>query len=105
MAVRPTPTTTMISPNRYAQLDGDAKFGKDLAGLLIPSGIKPRRIGCRCSWKNGISERWAGSCRWELLDHAIIIIEIHVSSLIRDYISYYHADRIRYSLDDDFPKS
>ncbi len=90
-------------PYRYAIFDRDTKFGKDVTDLLISSGIKPKRIGYRCPWQNGISERWIGSCRRELLDHVIIINQIHLRRLIGDYISYYHEDRIPDSLDKHSP--
>jgi putative transposase len=90
-------------PYRYALLDRNAKFGKDVTDLLASSGIKPKRIGYRCPWQNGISERWIGSCRRELLDHVIILNESHLRRLIRDYVSYYHEDRIHDSLEKDSP--
>jgi putative transposase len=90
-------------PYRYALLDRDSKFGKDAMEFLKSSGIKPKRIGYRCPWQNGISERWIGSCRSELLDHIIVINEIHLCRLIRDYISYYHEDRTHDSLEKDSP--
>jgi hypothetical protein len=90
-------------PYRYALLDRDSKSSKDVTDLLISSGIKPKRIGYRCPWQNGGSERWVGSCRREILDHVIILDETHLRRLIRDYITYYHEDRIRDSLDKDSP--
>jgi hypothetical protein len=39
----------------------------------------------------------------ELLDHLIILNDIHLRRLIRDYISYYHVDRIHDSLEKDTP--
>jgi transposase InsO family protein len=86
------------SPYRYAILDRDTKFGKDLTDLLVSSGIKPKRISFRSSWQNGVAERWVGSCRRELLDHVIVLNEVHLRRLILDYISYYHEDRIHDSL-------
>jgi putative transposase len=88
---------------RYAILDRDAKFGKDVTDLLLSSGIKPKRISFRSPWQNGVAERWVGSCRRELLDHVIIVSEAHMRRLMRDYISYYHADRIHDSLEKDAP--
>jgi putative transposase len=44
-----------------------------------------------------------GSCRRELLDHVIILNDLHLRRLIRDYISYYHEDRIHDSLEKDTP--
>ncbi len=90
-------------PCRYAILDGDAKFGKEVTDLLVSSGIKPKRTSFQSPWQNGIAERWIGSCRRELLDHVIVLNDFHLRRLIRDYVSYYHADRIHDSLGKDTP--
>ena len=89
----------------YAVLDRDAKFGKDVAELLVSSGIKPKRSSFRSPWQNGIAERWIGSCRQELLDHVIVLNEAHLRRLMRDYLSYYHEDRIHDSLEKDSPST
>jgi transposase InsO family protein len=90
-------------PYRYAILDRDAKFGKEVIDLLTASGMKPKRISSGCPWQNGISERWIGSCRRDLLDHVIVLNEPHLNRLLRDYVSYYHADRTHDSLEKDTP--
>jgi putative transposase len=90
-------------PFRYVLLDHDSKFGKDVTDFLIASGVKPKRIGFQCPWQNGIAEGWVGNCRRELLDHVIVLNESHACRLIRDYISYYHKDRIHDSLEKDTP--
>jgi transposase InsO family protein len=90
-------------PYRYAILDGDAKFGQEVADVLRADGIKSVRISPASPWQNGIAERWIGNCRRELLDHSIILNDVHLRRLIRDYISYYHADRIHDSLEKDTP--
>jgi putative transposase len=91
------------SPYRYAILDRDAKFGVDVIDLLKASGIRPKQTSPSSPWQNGIAERWIGSCRRELLDHVIVLSDAHLHRLIRDYISYYHADRIHDSLEKDSP--
>jgi transposase InsO family protein len=90
-------------PYRYAILDGDAKFGQEVTDMLTTEGMKPVRISPASPWQNGIAERWIESCRRELLDHLIVLSDIHLRRLIRDYISYYHADRIHDSLKKDTP--
>ncbi len=40
----------------------------------------------------------------ELLDHLIVLNEAHLRRLMRDYISYYHADRTHDSLEKDAPE-
>jgi len=92
-------------PYRYAILDGEAKFGTEVADVLAQCGMKPVRIGPASPWQNGIAERWIGSCRGELLDHVIVLNDVHLRRLIQDYISYYHADRIHDSLEKDTPSS
>jgi len=88
---------------RYAILDRDTKFSKEVMDLLISSGITPTQTSFRSPWQNGVSERWIGSCRRELLDHVIVLNENHLRRLIGDYISYYHSDRIHDSLEKDSP--
>ncbi len=61
---------------------------------------------CFCGrqpWQNGVSERWVGSCRREILDHVIPLNEEHFRRLIRDYVNYHHEDRIHDSLEKDTP--
>jgi putative transposase len=87
----------------YAILDGDAKFGQEASDLLTADGIKPVRMSPASPWQNGVAERWIGSCRRELLDHVIVLNDVHLRRLIRDYISYYHANRIHDSLEKDTP--
>jgi putative transposase len=88
---------------RYAILDGDAKFGEDVTELLTASGMRPTRISPASPWQNGVAERWIGSCRRELLDHLVVLNDVHLRRLIRNYIAYYHADRIHDSLKKDSP--
>ncbi len=38
-----------------------------------------------------------------MLDHIIALNEQHLRRLIRDYVSYYHQDRIHDSLEKDTP--
>jgi hypothetical protein len=54
-------------------------------------------------WQNGLAERWIGSCRRELLDHVIALNETHWRRLIRDYVGYYHHDRVHDPLQKDTP--
>jgi putative transposase len=90
-------------PYRYAILDRDGRFGEAIIDFLKGAGMKPTRISPASPWQNGVAERWVGSCRRELLDHVILFNEVHSRDLLRDYISYYHADRIHNFLEKDTP--
>ncbi len=84
-------------------LDRDGKFGQEVTDFLADVGVIPKRISAASPWQNGVAERWVSSCRRELLDQVLVLNEIHLRRLIRDYISYYHADRIHDSLEKDTP--
>ena len=71
---------------------------KSSKGTTVPTLISPAS-----PWQNGVAERWIGSCRRELLDHLVVLNDVHLRRLIRDYIAYYHADRIHDSLEKDTP--
>jgi putative transposase len=84
-------------------LDRDAKFDATVISFLKATGLKPKRTSIQSPWQNGTADRWVGSCRQEILDHVIALDERHLLRLIRDYVSYYHHDRIHDSLDKDTP--
>ena len=91
--------------HRYVILDRDAKFDDSVTTFLTATGLTAKRTSVRAPWQNGIAERWIGSCRRELLDHIIAWNEGHLLRLLRDYVRYYHQDRIHDSLEKDTPES
>jgi putative transposase len=90
-------------PYRYAIFDHDSKFGGDVMSFLKSTGLKPKRTSIQSPWQNGTAERWIGSCRREMLDHVIAINERHLLRLLREYVGYYHQDRIHDALKKDAP--
>jgi putative transposase len=88
---------------RYVILDRDSKFDDEVLAFLTATGLKPKRTSVQAPWQNGMAERWVGSCRREILDHVIALNEQHLRRLIRDYVNYYHEDRIHDSLEKDTP--
>ena len=91
--------------HRYVILDRDAKFDASVTTFLTATGLKSKRTAVRAPWQNGTAERWIGSCRRELLDHIIALNERHLLRLLRDYLRYYHQERIHDSLEKDTPES
>jgi transposase InsO family protein len=88
-------------PYRYVILDRDSKFDAEVITFLKATGLKPKQTSLQAPWQNGVSERWVGSCRREILDHVIPLNEEHLRRLIREYVDYYREDRIHDSLDKD----
>jgi transposase InsO family protein len=86
---------------RYLILDRDSKFKGEVATMLEYLGRELVRTAY--PWQNGVAERWVGSCRRELLDHVIVLNESHLRRLLRDYVAYYHDDRIHDALKKETP--
>lgn len=91
------------APYRYAVFDCDSKFDAAVIRFLKSTGLKPKRTSVQAPWQNGLTERWVGSCRPEILDHVIALNEQHLRRLIRDYVNYHHEDRTHDSLEKDTP--
>jgi len=97
--------TTIVTPAtpQYLILDRDGKFNGEVATMLEYIGSELIRTAYRNPWQNGVAERWVGSCRRELLDHVIVLNESHLRRLLRDYLKYYHDDRIHDALKKETP--
>ena len=91
------------SAPKYLILDRDSKFNGEVARMLECLRSKLIRTAYRCPWQNGVAERWVGSCRRELLDHVIVLSVSHVRRLVRDYLQYYHEDRVHDALNKETP--
>jgi Integrase core domain len=54
-------------------------------------------------WQNAYAERLIGSIRRECLDHVIVVNEIGLSRILKEYLAYYHQSRTHLSLAKDSP--
>src|SRR5215831_5371472 len=88
---------------RYAIFDRDSRHDADVIGFWKATGLKAKRTSVQAPWQNGVAERWVGSCRREILDHVIPLNEEHLRRLLRDFVNYYHQDRVHDSLGKDTP--
>lgn len=88
---------------RYVILDRDSKFDADVITFLKATGLKATRTSIQSPWQNGVAERWVLGCRKELLDFVIPLNEEHLRRLVREYICYFHEDRIHDGLGKDTP--
>jgi hypothetical protein len=83
--------------------DRASNFDGDVIDTIKSFGIQPKRTSVRSPWQNGISERFVGSCRRELLDHVIVLNEHHLKRLIDDNVRYYHEERTHLGLAKETP--
>ena len=80
--------------------DRDSIFSAEVTATIRSLGTEPVRTAFRSPWQNPFAERWIGTCRRELLDHAVVLSERHLRRLLTDYVSYYNADRVHTRLED-----
>jgi len=85
---------------RFLIYDNDSIFSERVTEAIKNIGIEPQRTAFRSPWQNGIAERWIGSARREMLDHAIVMNERHLHRLLREYVNYYNTDRVHTRLRD-----
>lgn len=83
---------------RHLVFDRDGTFSAHVVSMVKSLGAKPTRTAPRSPWQNGVAERWIGSVRRELLDHVVVFNDRHLLRLLREYVAYYHDDRIHLGL-------
>lgn len=88
---------------RHLIFDRDSIFSAQVVSTVKSFGIQPARTAYRSPWQNGVAERWVGSVRRELLDHVVVMNELHLRRLLGEYVAYYHDDRTHLGLDKQTP--
>jgi putative transposase len=83
--------------------DRDGAYGALVKHTLATMGIEEVLSAPRSPWQNAYVERLIGSIRRDLLDHVIVLGERHLQHLLKEYVTYYHADRTHLGLQKDTP--
>jgi putative transposase len=88
---------------QYLLLDRDSTFSAEVVTAATSMALKPVRTSYQSPWQNGAAERFVGTVRRDLLDHAIVLGDEHLRRLLSEYLEYYHADRTHLGVDKDAP--
>ena len=83
--------------------DRDTIFSGDVVAAVTSMALDPRRTSYQSPWRNGVAERFVGTVRRELLDHAIVLDDRHLRRLLSEYLAYYHEDRTHLGIEKDAP--
>ena len=86
--------------HRFLILDNDSIFSAEVVRSIAGLGLVPRRTSFQSPWQNGTAERFVGSVRRELLDHVVVLDDEHLRRLLREYVTYYNAERVHTAIDD-----
>ena len=78
---------------RHLLRDRDAVYGRDFRERARRIGIDAIATPVRSPRANAIAERVIGTLRRECLDHVIVLDEHHLSSVLREFVTYYNQDR------------
>jgi len=90
---------------KYLIHDNDPIFrAKIFQDFLKTTNIKSKRTAYRSPWQNAYAERVIGTLKRELTDHLIILNQVHLSKLMREYVEkYYNTHRTHQGLDGKTP--
>src|SRR5271156_269963 len=89
----------------YMIRDRDRILGAVVTRRLRAMGIRDKPIAPASPWQNGFAERLIGSIRRECLDHIIVLGEVHLRGILKNYAAYYNGVRTHRSLNKDAPVS
>ena len=88
---------------RFLIRDNDGKYGPGFAQLAAASGIEVLRTPVHALQANAIIERFLGSVRRECLDHVLVLSEIHLRRVLREYRRYFNEARPHQGLGQGVP--
>jgi transposase InsO family protein len=73
--------------------DRDDKFGPAFDRVAQGVGTKVIRTAVRAPNMNAVAERFVSSARRELLDHVLLVDDLHIASVLRQYQRYFNESR------------
>ena len=82
-----------LNGKRNLIMDRDTKFCESFRGFLSNEGVESVRLPPRAPNMNAYLERFFGSLKSECLDRLILFGERATRYAVRQYLSYYHAER------------
>jgi len=89
--------------SRYLVLDRDTVFSAAVVAAIESLRLEAKRTSYQSPWQNGVAERFVGTARRDLLDHAIVLDDDHLRRLLSEYLAYHHGDRTHLGVKKDAP--
>ncbi len=86
--------------HRFLIFDNDAIVSTAIAQAVLGLGARPNCTAFQSPWHNGTAGRFVGRVPRELLGHVVVLHEDHLRRLLREYVAYYNAERVRTSIGD-----
>ena len=89
---------------RYLIRDNDAKYGRHFDAVAVGSRIEVLRTPIRAPRANAICERLLGSVRRECLDHVLLLGEVHLRRVLKEYMTYFNGSRPHQGINQRVPE-
>ncbi|MFN0149647.1 MAG: integrase core domain-containing protein [bacterium] len=89
---------------RFILRDRDSIYGEEIQRTFANLGIDDLPTAPRSPWQNAYVERLIGSIRRECLDRVVILSEMHLRRVLREYLNYYEGWRTHLGLAKDCPE-
>lgn len=74
-------------------IDNDPKFIDGFDAVFEAEGCKVKRVGPRAPNRNAYAERWVQTLRTECLDHFLILGEMPLAHIVKEFLAHYHEER------------
>lgn len=89
---------------KYLIRDRDSRYTASFDAVLADSSITTITTGIRIPRMNAIMERWIRTCRAELLDHTLIVNQVHLLHALREFEAFYNDHRTHRALQGAAPR-
>jgi transposase InsO family protein len=73
--------------------DRDAKYTPAFNAVFSSEGIKIVKTPIRAPKANAFAERWVRTVREECLDRILVLNQVHLERVLREYETYYNQAR------------
>ena len=88
---------------RFLIRDNDTKFTRAFDTVFRSEGIDIIRIPYRAPNANAFAERWVRTVRNECLNKLLIINQVHLRRVMRDYVEFFNTARPHQGLEQQIP--
>jgi transposase InsO family protein len=89
---------------RFLIRDRDRIYGPEFAARAAGLGVRTILTPVRASRANAVAERLVGTLRRECLDHLVVVNELHLRTVLAEFVAYYNAARPHRTLALDTPR-